>query len=135
MSHFTRCDLKMNNLEALKKALEDMKLGYEEAADGASDSVRGWRGQTLYAAMKVDMGTYDIGVLQDEHGGLYLVADWWGIETTKGVTEEALKTQIRQRYAYHNVLQACEAQGYAVEEEVSEEDGSINLVVRKWVSE
>lgn len=135
MSHFTKCDLKMTNLEALKRALEDLKYGYEEASEGQKVTVRGWRGQTLDAEMKVDMGTYDIGVLRDEQGGIDLVADWWGIETTKGVTEEELKTQLRQRYAYHNVLQACEAQGYSVEEEVNEEDGSINLVVRKWVTE
>jgi hypothetical protein len=135
MSHFTRCDLKLTNLEALKKALDDLRLAYQAADQGQSVTVRGWRGQTLEAAMKVDMGTYDIGVVRAEDGSLDLVADWWGIETTKGLTEEELKTQLRQRYAYHNVLMACEEQGYSVEEEVSEEDGSIQLVVRKWVSE
>jgi hypothetical protein len=29
----------------------------------------------------------------------------------------------------------AKTQGYAVEEELNEEDGSIRLVVRKWVSE
>jgi hypothetical protein len=135
MSHFTRCDLKLTNPEALKRALGDLGLEVQEAGAGQSVSVRGWRGQTLDAAMKVDLGTYDLGVVRDEHGGLELVADWWGIETTKGVTEEEWKTRIRQRYAYHNVLMACEAQGYAVEEQVDEADGSIQLVVRKWVPE
>ena len=47
-----------------------------------------------------------------------------------GVTQK-----LSQRYQYHNVKQACEDKGYSVEEEVNEEDGSIRLVVRKWVSE
>ena len=81
------------------------------------------------------MGTYDIGVVKQQDGTLDLVADWWGVETTKGVSEEELKTRLKQRYAYHNVLMACEAKGYSVEEEVNEEDGTINLVVRKWASE
>ena len=132
MSHFTKCDLKMTNYEALKKALADMELMFQEAEEGATVSVRGYRGQTLDASLKIDMGTYDIGVVDNEDGTYDLTADWWGVETTKGVSEEELKTKLKQRYAYHNVLMACEAKGYSVEEEVNQEDGSIQLVVRKW---
>ena len=135
MSHFTKCDLKMTNYEALKKALADMELMFQEAEEGQTVSVRGYRGQTLDASLKIDMGTYDIGVVKQQDGTLDLVADWWGVETTKGVSEEELKTRLKQRYAYHNVLMACESKGYTVEEEVNEEDGTINLVVRKWASE
>jgi hypothetical protein len=135
MSHFTKCDLKMTNLEALKRALADMELSAVEAAEGQSVTVRGYRGQTVEAALKIDMGTYDIGVVKGEDGALDLVADWWGVETTRGVSEEELKTRLRQRYAYHNVLMACEAKGYTVEEEVNQEDGSVQLVVRRWASE
>lgn len=132
MSHFTKCELKMTNLEALKKALADMELAYTEAEQGQGATVRGYRGQTLAAAMSIDMGTYDIGVVASEEGTYDLVADWWGVETTKGVSEEEFQTKLRQRYAYHNVLMACEGKGYTVEEEVNQEDGSIQLVVRKW---
>ena len=132
MSHFTKCDLKMTNVEALKRALADLELGFEEAAEGQTVSVRGYRGQTLDASLKVDMGTYDIGVVKADDGSLELVADWWGVETTKGISEEEMKHKLGQRYAYHNVLIACEAKGYTVEEEVNQEDGSIQLVVRKW---
>ena len=135
MSHFTKCDLKMTNVEALKKALADMEMNVVEAEAGQQVVVRGYRGQTLSADLKIDMGTYDIGVVKNDDGTLDLVADWWGVETTKGVSEEELKTRLKQRYAYHNVLMACEAKGYAVEEEVNQEDGSIQLVVRKWAAE
>ncbi len=135
MSHFTKCDLKMTNLEALKRALAEMQLAVVEAPAGQSVSVRGYRGQKLDAALSIDMGTYDIGVVRSEDGTFDLVADWWGVETTKGVSEEEMKSRLRQRYAYHNVLMACEARGYEVEEEVNQEDGSVQLVVRKWASE
>jgi hypothetical protein len=134
MSHFTKCDLKMTNLEAIKRALQDMELAAVEAAEGQAVSVRGYRGQTMDAALSISMGTYDVGVVRADDGTFDLVADWWGVETTKGVSEEEFKTKLRQRYAYHNVLIACEAKGYAVEEEVNQEDGSIQLVVRKWAS-
>jgi len=135
MSHFTKCALKMTNLAAIKKALEDMKLEYLEAAQGQSVTVRGYRGDTLQAALSVNMGRYDVGVIDNQDGTYDITADWWGVETTKGVSEDEFKHQLSQRYQYHNVKQACEEKGYSLEEEVNEEDGSIRLVVRKWGAE
>ena len=135
MSHFTKCALKMTNLAAIRQALADLKLRVNEAEAGQTVMVRGYRGDKLQAAMSVDMGRYDIGVVDNQDGTYDIVADWWGVETTHGTSEEAFKNQLNQRYQYHNVKQACEEKGYAVEEEVNEEDGSIRLVVRKWVSE
>ena len=135
MSHFTKCALKMTNLAALKRALADMQLKFTEAEEQQSVTVRGYRGDSLKAAISVDMGRYDIGVIANAEGTYDITADWWGVETTKGVSEEEFKHQLSQRYQYHNVKQACEEKGYAVEEEVNEEDGSIRLVVRKWGAE
>jgi Protein of unknown function (DUF1257) len=135
MSHFTKCALKLTNLGAIKKALADMEVQYKEAAEGQSVTVRGYRGDTLQAALSIDMGRYDVGVVANADGTYDITADWWGVETTKGVSEDEFKHQLNQRYQYHNVKEACDAKGYALEEEVNEEDGSIRLVVRKWVSE
>jgi hypothetical protein len=135
MSHFTKCEMKMTNLGALKRALDDLELQYEEASAGQSVMVRGWQGQELEAAMSINMGTYDIGVVDNGDGTYDLTADWWGVETTKGVSENEFKDTLNQRYSYHRVLEACEQKGYTLEEEVNEEDGSIQLVVRKWVSD
>jgi hypothetical protein len=132
MSHFTKCDLKLTNLEAIRRALADLELKYAEAEQGQAATVRGYRGQTLEAELSVDMGRYDVGVVRASDGTFDLVSDWWGIETTKGVTEEEFKEQLYQKYQYHNVKIACEAKGYSVEEEVNEEDGSVRLVVSKW---
>lgn len=135
MSHFTKCALKMTNLAAIKKALADLQLKYTEATENQAATVRGYRGDSLQAAISIDMGRYDIGVVANPEGTYDLTADWWGVETTKGVSEEEFQHQLSQRYQYHNVKQACEEKGYSVEEELNEEDGSIRLVVRKWVSD
>ena len=135
MSHFTKCALKMTNLAAIKKALADMQLSFTEAEQGQSVNVRGYRGDKLQAAISVDMGRYDVGVVDNQDGMFDITADWWGVETTKGVSEDEFKHQLSQRYQYHNVKQACEDKGYSVEEEVNEEDGSIRLVVSKWGAE
>lgn len=135
MSHFTKCELKMTNLTAIKRALDDLGHEYAMAEENQSVTVRGWRGQTLDAAISIDMGQYDIGVVSSGNGTYDITADWWGVETTKGVTEQEFRDKLSQRYSYYNVLQACEEKGYTLEEEVNEEDGSIQLVVRKWVSD
>ncbi len=135
MSHFTKCDLKLKNRDSLERAIGDLELPCKTADRGGSVTVRGWRGQTLEAAMAVDMGTYDVGVVENDDGSYDLVADWWGVETTKGVTEDEFKEKLSQRYAYHQVMSACAEKGYDVQTETSEEDGSIRLVARKWVSE
>jgi len=135
MSHFTKCALKMTNLQAIKKALEDLKYNVEWAEEGQSVTVRGYRGDTIKAAGKVNMGRYDIGIVQNQDGTYEVAADWWGVETTQGTSEEEFKDTVSQKYQYHNVKQACEEKGYAVEEEVNEEDGSIRLVVTKWSAE
>ena len=135
MSHFTKCALKMTNLAAIKKALADLNYKFTEAEQGQTATVRGYRGDKLQAAISIDMGRYDVGVIDNQDGTYDITADWWGVETTKGVSEEEFKNQLSQKYQYYNVKQACEDKGYSVEEEVNEEDGSIRLVVRKWVSE
>lgn len=135
MSHFTKCALKMTNLAAIKKALADLQYKFTEAEQGQGVTVRGYRGDTLKGVISVDMGRYDVGVVDNQDGTYGVTADWWGVETTKGISEQEFQNSLSQKYQYHNVKQACEDKGYAVEEELDEEDGSIRLVVRKWGAE
>ncbi len=135
MSHFTKCALKMTNLQAIKKALADMKLNFIEQENNQGVVVRGYRGDSLKAAISVNMGRYDIGIVDNLDGTYGVTADWWGVETTHGTSEEEFQNQLGQKYQYHNVKQACEEKGYTVEEELNEEDGSIRLVVSRWGAE
>jgi hypothetical protein len=135
MSHFTKCELKLTNLAAIKAALKDLQIEFEEADEHQTVVVRGYRGDTIKGKLKINMGQYDIGLIEQADGTYTFTADWWGVETTKGVSQAEFEQAVNQKYQYHNVKQACEEKGYAVEEEVNEEDGSIRLVVRKWVSD
>jgi hypothetical protein len=58
MSHFTKCDLKLTNLAAIKKALADMAVEYAEGTESQTVTVRGYRGDTLQAALSVNMGRW-----------------------------------------------------------------------------
>ena len=132
MSHFTKCDLKITNLVALKRALDELGHKYTEAMDEVGVEVRGYKGQKLTGELSIDMGKYDVGVVKQADGTYEVVADWWGIETTRGVQEAEFVEEVNQKYAYQRVLIACEEQGYTLEETKNEEDGKISLTMKKW---
>jgi len=82
--------------------------------------------------MSIDMGKYDIGVVKTEDGTYELVADWWGVETTKGLKEEEVAKEINSKYAYQRVLAAVEEQGYTIDSNAVQADGTVKLGVSKW---
>lgn len=132
MSHFTKVATKINNIAALLKALDKLNMKYTTAEAGVV--VRGYKGQTISAEVSINMGKYDIGVVKAEDGNYTFVSDWWGVETTKGVTEQQFVEEVNKEYAYARVVQACEEQGYQIAREdiQQSEDGSVKLVATKW---
>ena len=133
MSHFTQVETKINDLVALKAALEELGLAFEEATADQLVKVRGWKGSTLTAEAKIKASkSYDIGLQLSEEGTYKLVADWWGIE--EETNEEAAKIQQRllQCYAKHKVKAEVAKQGFTLDEEQVEADGTIRLSVSRW---
>ena len=130
MSHFTKVATKINDLVALKKALDQLGWKYQENTEGVV--VRGYRGQTMKAEIAIDMGKYDIGVVKTEAGTYELVADWWGVETTNGLKEEEVAKEINSKYAYQRVVAAVEAEGYTIDQNAVASDGTVKLNVSKW---
>ncbi len=132
MSHFTKVETQINDLVALRKALDQLGWKYKYAEAGQGCVVRGYKGQTLKAEMSIDMGKYDIGVVKTENGMYELVADWWGVETTKGLTEQEIAKEINSKYAYQRVVAAVEAEGYTIDTNQVQADGTVKLNVSKW---
>lgn len=130
MSHFTKVATKINDLTALKKALD--QLGWAYKHDAAGVEVRGYRGQTMKAEVAIDMGKYDVGVVKTADGTYELHADWWGVETTKGLTEAEVVRELNAKYAYQKVVAAVEAEGYTIDQNAVQADGSVKLTVSKW---
>jgi hypothetical protein len=133
VSHFTTVQTKIRDLVCLKAALADLNLAFTEAEAGQQVVVRGYQGQTQDAQMSIRASkTYDVGVVVTEQG-VELVADWWGVETTLGQTQEEFTRLVTQRYAYHKVKKEVEARGYKldmVEEEQAAQ--TITVKVSKW---
>lgn len=130
MSHFTKVATKINDLLALRKALDQLGWKYKYNEQGVE--VRGWRGQTTKAEIAIDMGKYDVGVVKQADGTYALEADWWGVETTKGLKEEEVVKEINAKYAYQRVVAAVEEQGYTIDQNAVQADGTVKLTVSKW---
>ncbi|HEY7957484.1 MAG: DUF1257 domain-containing protein [Polyangia bacterium] len=130
MSHFTKVATKINDLVALKKALDQLGWKYTHAEEGVV--VRGYRGQTMKAEIAIDMGKYDVGVVKQEDGTYSLEADWWGVETTNGLKEEEVAKEVNAKYAYQRVVAAVEEQGYTIDSNAVQADGTVKLSVSKW---
>ncbi|MBH23620.1 MAG: hypothetical protein CMH57_03955 [Myxococcales bacterium] len=132
MSHFTTVKTKLRDVQCIKQALEDLGYEFVEAEAEQKVQVRGYQGQLTDADLCVKASkTYDIG-LRLTNQGVEFLADWWGVETTKGVTEEEFINQLSQRYAYHKIMKEVKAQGFSIEME-EEEEQTIQLTVRKWL--
>ena len=80
----------------------------------------------------IDMGKYDVGVVKQEDGTYSLEADWWGVETTKGLKEEEVVKELNAKYAYQRVVAAVEEQGYTIDQNAVQKDGTVKLTVSKW---
>jgi len=139
MSHFTKVKTKINNLEALRRALD--KLGFQYAqsvSDNAPAIVRGYVGRLVAAKLSINItagrGAYDLGVVVGEDGCYELVGDWWGIETSTGRTQCEIVEEIAREYSVARVTMACAEAGYEFESppEYNQETGEVELVAAQW---
>ena len=133
MSHFTQVETKINDLVALKAACVEMGLEFEEASENELVKVRGWKGSSLKAVAKIKGSkSYDIGLQLTEEGTYKLVADWWGIEEETEQTQEQIMQKVTVCYAKHKVRAEVAKQGFTIDEEQVEADGTIRIGVSKW---
>ncbi|MBR56546.1 MAG: hypothetical protein CMH54_00650 [Myxococcales bacterium] len=132
MSHFTSVETKIKNVNLLKRVLKELGYEFTEAEEGQKVQVKGYQGQKTEADMVIHASkTYDIGVRVTEKG-VQFISDWWGVETTRGVSEEEFINSITQRYAYHTVKDAVSAKGYTVQEEEVDEHETIKIKVKGY---
>ena len=133
MSHFTSVKTKIKDLVCLQRALKDLGYAYSEASEEQLVRVLGYQGETTDAKLSIHASkTYDIGVQLTADGTYQFVADWWGVETTRGVTEEEFIQKLTQRYSYHKVMAEIKKRGFTIETEEQKEDETIQVRVRTW---
>ncbi|MBM4387782.1 MAG: DUF1257 domain-containing protein [Deltaproteobacteria bacterium] len=132
MSHFTTVQTEIHDVVCLKQALHDLGYKFTEANVNEEVHVRGYMGQKTKADMVIHVSkSYDVGVKVTKKG-VKFIADWWGVETTRGLTEKEFVNQVTQRYAYHKVKQALQKKNYTLAEEEVTEDQAIHIKIKRW---
>ena len=126
MSHFSKIQTSLKDLNLLKQALTDLGIKW----DSESQTVRGYKEQTSFANLVIKQNNnYDIGFTWN--GFEYqLVADlqfWqqpWSVES--------FLDKVSQRYAYNSIIQATAEQGFKTVEEINQKNGTIKLTLQRW---
>lgn len=124
MSHFTTIKVQIKDGSVLAESLGE--LGYEVLQNV---EVRGYQGNKTTAEYVIRQSNgYDLGFRRS--GDNYeLVADFWGAR----IDETAFVNAVNQKYAHKMLMQSVVEQGFDVEEEEILEDGTVRVVVCRWV--
>jgi len=124
MSHFTTIKVQIKNGEILHQVLQE--LGYQVESN---TEVRGYRGNTTEAEYVIRQNNgYDLGFRRT--GENYeLVADFWGAK----INQQKFVNAISQNYAHKTLMATVQEQGFDVEEEETLADGTVRVVVGRWI--
>ena len=124
MSHFTTIKVQIRNGEMLHQVLNE--LGYKVECDR---SVRGYQGNTTQADYVIRQSNgYDLGFRRS--GETYdLIADFWGAK----INQQEFVNAVSQKYAHKTLMKTAQEQGFNVEEEEVLSDGTVRVVVGRWV--
>ncbi len=124
MSHFTTIKVQIKNGEILHEVLQE--LGYRVECNA---QVRGYHGSTTKAEYVIrQTNGYDLGFRRN--GETYeIVADFWGAR----INEQAFVNAIAHKYAYKTLMATIQEQQFNVEEEETLSDGTVRVVVGRWV--
>jgi hypothetical protein len=124
MSHFTTIKVEIKNGEILRQSLEE--LGFKVKRQTL---VRGYMGNRVEAEYVIEQDHgYDLGFRR--HGETYeLIADFWGAM----IDPQDFVKLVTQKYAHNSLLATVKNQGYAIEQQEILEDGTVRVVVGKWL--
>jgi hypothetical protein len=126
MSHFKTFECKVDNVEFVKQALNDMNLQYE-----TNTTIVDWAKQER----KVDLAVVKDGkllplgfVMEDKELKLY--ADWF----MTSFSEQAFTEEVAQLHDKHKVIDICQKNNWTVNHSDIEvnSNGEIELFATQW---
>lgn len=133
MSHFTKIQTKLKDIVTIKQVLKDLGYQFSEAKVGEKLYVKGYLHQRTPADLVIHISrSYDIGVKITEKG-IVFVADWWGVEVSRGITEKEFVRLVTQRYSYYKAKEILKKKKYTLVEDEVKEDKTIHIKVRSSV--
>ncbi|MFM6266925.1 MAG: DUF1257 domain-containing protein [Dolichospermum sp.] len=124
MSHFTTIKVQIKQGEVLLQVLKE--LGYQVEQN---TQVRGYMGDKTNAEYVIKQSNgYDLGFRKNAES-YELVADFWGAK----INQQEFINKISQKYAHKTLMETIQTEGFNVEEEEVLADGTLRVIVGKWV--
>jgi hypothetical protein len=126
MSHFSRIKVQIKNGEILHQVLQELGHRVE-----CNTQVRGYQGDKMEAEYVIRQSNgYDLGFRRSDRDDAYeLIADFWGAR----INQQDFLNPIMQKYAYKTLMTSVQAQGFDIEAQETLEDGTVRVVVGKWM--
>lgn len=135
MSHFTCIKTELKNRDTLIQALADVGFHEVEVHEkaqhlyGYQGDVRPQTAEVIIRRQYIGVASNDIGFKQQNDGQFEAIISEYDCQN---YSQEWLNN-LTQRYGYHRLLATAPEQGFTVEEEETLEDGTIRVVVARWV--
>jgi hypothetical protein len=127
MSKFVRVQTELRDINFIKRALNDLKIGYKEN----SRYVHVWSGFAGTVPLVIQHRRLNFALrtvpAADGTDSYEVIGD----DMQMGEIRKLL-AQVQQRYAYHKVLDETQKAGFALVEESTGRDKVIRLTVRRW---
>ena len=128
MSHFSTIKTKLKNKPQLVEALEILQYDVKEDQELRVTGAHGINHETVEAEVAI---AQDIGFRMNPMTGSYeLVTD---LETwNQPIPVERFMDKVTQQYAIQTVKKNTVNDGFTIENETKNVDGSVELVVTRW---
>jgi hypothetical protein len=135
MSHFTVIKTQIKDVDALVQALADVGFKKVEVHDTAKH-LYGYRGdvrpetaEVIIRRQYISKASNDIGFKRQIDGTFEAIIS----EYDRCQYSQEWINRVTQRYGYHALMATAPAQGFSIESEETLEDGTIRVVVGRWV--
>lgn len=123
MSKFVRIKTELRELALIKRALDDLKLSYQEN----QRYTHVWSGFSGQAPLVVQAKGARFAFRATDENLYEAIGDDMQMATIRTQLDA-----IQQRYAYHKVMGEVEAAGFTLVEEQIGRDRVIRMTVRRW---
>ena len=128
MSHFAKYQVKVSNIEFIKKALIEMGYTYKE-----NTKVNTNFGESRPARLVVvrNGNPLSIGFCPNANGELELIADWWGTR----IPANEFTTKLSQLHSKYQILEVCEENRWEIEEDTLQfnDAGDLEIYATQFV--
>ena len=131
MSHFSKIQTSINNINLLKKTLVDLGFECNEEIKSIKDNNGRIHSVNLVAEYNVQQVTEALIGFSwcNNHYNIIVDLDLWKKYSSFNFFTE----QLNQKYALNTILKQTEVEGFQTIQQYNLSDGSVKLTVQRWV--